>query len=137
MYQTLWLESYNNYQANAEGIHSGIHINIGGEMSFISVLLFDSILWLYYCNIDQLWAIWQVTHPGVYLQPEPGSPTFILSSQGDDTIMTPLYLFHDMNSQKWNLDQLKRAEDIFKYGYIYSEVLQGKLTKSLHRFTCR
>ena len=136
-YQTLRLKSYNDYQANAEGIHGGVHVDVGGGMSFVSVSAFDPIFWLHHCNVDRLWAMWQATHPGVYLQPEPGSPTFALSGNGDDTITTPLYPFRNANGREWNSDQIKRAEDIFTYGYSYPEVPQGRSTNALRRFTNR
>lgn len=136
-YQALRLATYNDYQSNAEGIHGGVHVDVGGGMSFVSVSAFDPIFWLHHSNVDRLWAMWQATHPGVYLQPEPGSPTFALSGDGQDTITTPLYPFRNANGQEWNSDQIKRAEDIFTYGYAYPEVPQGRSTESLRRFTCR
>lgn len=79
--------------------------------------------------------MYQATHPGVYVTPEPRSPTFALGGPGPDDIQTPLYPFRNADGREWNSDQIKTAQSIFTYGYSYPEVPQGRSTESLRTFT--
>lgn len=42
--------------------HNGIHGYVGGEMSDPNVAAYDPIFYPHHCNIDRIWAIWQVQH---------------------------------------------------------------------------
>jgi tyrosinase len=42
--------------------HNGIHGFVGGEMSDPNVAAYDPIFYPHHCNIDRIWAIWQVQH---------------------------------------------------------------------------
>ncbi|KAI9791860.1 MAG: hypothetical protein M1816_003405 [Peltula sp. TS41687] len=127
--------SYNQYQSQAEGIHGGVHVDVGGDMTFIDQSAFDPVFWLHHCNVDRLAAMYQASHPGKYVTPENRSPTFALASGGTDDINTPLYPFRRATSVEWKSDQLKTAESIFALGYSYPEVPQGRSQADLKTFT--
>lgn len=80
-------------------------------------------------------AMWQATHPGENLAPEPRSPTFALGGPGPDDLFTPLYPFRTSSGREWTSDQVKTAESIFGFGYSYPEVPQGRSTEDLRAFT--
>jgi tyrosinase len=42
--------------------HNGIHGYVGGEMGDPNVAAYDPIFYPHHCNIDRIWAIWQVQH---------------------------------------------------------------------------
>lgn len=81
--------------------------------------------------------MYQATHPGVYLTPESRSESesFSLQGSGNDDLSTPLGPFRHADRTFWNSDEVKTAESIFKYGYSYPEVPQGKSTDELRVFT--
>jgi len=45
------------------GTHNFIHPWVGGHMSN-STSPNDPVFFLHHCNVDRLWAIWQIAHPG-------------------------------------------------------------------------
>ena len=54
-------------------LHNGVHgwvggINAtrtdGGHMTFVAVSVNDPAFFLHHCNVDRLWAIWQLRNPG-------------------------------------------------------------------------
>ena len=44
----------------AQQLHNGLHGWIGGHMNNPTASPFDPIFYLHHCNIDRLWAMWQV-----------------------------------------------------------------------------
>ncbi|MDB4539256.1 tyrosinase family protein [Saprospiraceae bacterium] len=58
--RTTWSQ-FNNELENA---HNGIHGGTGGNMGSVATAAYDPIFWLHHCNIDRLWARWQVLNPG-------------------------------------------------------------------------
>lgn len=73
---TLAHTTYPNFQDTLEGgaglvsgnqMHNGIHTWFGGHMSTLEASPFDPFFYLHHCNIDRLWAMWQVDgHATVY-----------------------------------------------------------------------
>jgi tyrosinase len=53
-----------SFTSSLEGVHGGVHVWVGGTMSFITTAPADPIFWMHHCNIDRLWWDWQQTHPG-------------------------------------------------------------------------
>jgi tyrosinase len=55
-------------------VHNLVHRWVGGNMLDMSSPN-DPVFWLHHCNIDRLWATWQLTHPTIagYL-PATGGP---------------------------------------------------------------
>jgi len=74
--QTLGKPTYPNFQDALESgngltsfhqMHNGLHGWIGGHMSDPAASSFDPIFYLHHCNIDRLWAMWQMDgHADVY-----------------------------------------------------------------------
>ncbi len=53
------------FTSSLEGVHGGVHVWVGGTMSFIATAPADPIFWMHHANIDRLWWQWQQTHSGV------------------------------------------------------------------------
>ena len=52
------------FTSSLEGVHGGVHVWVGGTMSFIATAPADPIFWMHHANIDRLWWQWQQAHPG-------------------------------------------------------------------------
>lgn len=61
--------TYHDFQRGIEGgggvvpfnqMHNGLHTWVGGQMSTLSTSPFDPLFYLHHCNIDRLWAMWQM-----------------------------------------------------------------------------
>jgi len=54
----------NDFRQFSEGLrgvwHNAIHGYVGGEMSDPNLAAYDPIFYPHHCNIDRIWAIWQV-----------------------------------------------------------------------------
>jgi hypothetical protein len=46
--------------ASGNQMHNGLHGWVGGHMSSLTGSPFDPIFYLHHCNIDRLWAMWQL-----------------------------------------------------------------------------
>jgi hypothetical protein len=66
---TLSQSTYSNFQNMIESgnglspfnaMHNGIHGWVGGHMSDLTGSPFDPLFYLHHCNIDRLWAMWQM-----------------------------------------------------------------------------
>ena len=74
--QTLAKTTYPTFQnalesgtglASGHQMHNQLHGYIGGHMSSPAVSPFDPIFYLHHCNIDRIWAMWQMDgHADVY-----------------------------------------------------------------------
>lgn len=131
------ISAYNDFSTAIENIHNNIHVTVGGDMAFVDYSAFDPIFWLHHCNVDRLTAMYQATHPGVYLTVKERSPTFALHLPGTDDLSTPLYPFRHPNANEWTSDDVKTADSIFKYGYSYPEVPQGLSEGQLKDFVTK
>lgn len=131
------ISTYNEFSTALENIHNNIHVTVGGDMARVDYSAFDPIFWLHHCNVDRLTAMYQASHPGVYLTPKPRSPTFALHLPGTDDLSTPLYPFRHPDSNEWTSDDVKTADSIFKYGYSYPEVPQGLSEGQLKDFVTK
>ncbi|KAG9093229.1 hypothetical protein FS749_014814 [Ceratobasidium sp. UAMH 11750] len=47
----------------AQGVHNGIHLTIGGDMSDPSPTPSDPLFWLHHAQLDRIWAKWQARRP--------------------------------------------------------------------------
>ena len=61
--------TYHDFQRGIEGgsgvvpfhqMHNGLHGWVGGQMSTLASSPFDPMFYLHHCNIDRLWAMWQM-----------------------------------------------------------------------------
>ena len=57
--------NFASFTGSLESVHGGVHVWVGGTMSFISTAPADPIFWMHHANIDRLWWQWQQAHPGV------------------------------------------------------------------------
>lgn len=66
---TLDMATYSTFQNALEGgaglpsghqMHNGLHGWVGGHMSSLTGSPFDPLFYLHHCNIDRLWAMWQL-----------------------------------------------------------------------------
>ncbi|MBI2005408.1 MAG: tyrosinase family protein, partial [Candidatus Aenigmarchaeota archaeon] len=55
-------------------IHNRVHVWVGGSM-LASTSPNDPVFFLYHCNVDRLWAIWQSMHPTEGYLPVSGGPS--------------------------------------------------------------
>ena len=69
--------TFSTFTGGLEGIHNGVHVWVGGTMSWIATAPTDPIFWMHHAQIDRLWSVWQVAHPGLNpnLPGPPSSPT--------------------------------------------------------------
>lgn len=122
---------YNLFSSQLESIHNAVHTIVGGSgppghMTDAMVAGFDPIFWLHHCNVDRLTAMYQASHPGFYLTPSWGMPTFARIVPGidgpQDNLNTNLYPFKHPNGAFFKSDELKTAASIWTYKYGYDEV---------------
>jgi tyrosinase len=64
-----------------------VHAFIGGKMTTMSSPN-DPVFWLHHCNLDRLWAKWQLTHPDRTYLPSSGTPG-VVPGHGLDDPMPP------------------------------------------------
>ena len=61
----LQIPTFRLFQRTLEGhIHGGVHNAVGGDMAGPASPS-DPLFFLHHANIDRLWAVWQVSHPGL------------------------------------------------------------------------
>ncbi|MGC1307099.1 MAG: tyrosinase family protein [Phormidesmis sp.] len=46
-------------------MHNGVHGWVSGTMVDIQFSPGDPVFWLHHCNIDRIWALWQIRHPNL------------------------------------------------------------------------
>src|SRR5262249_38403088 len=54
-------------------LHNKVHVWVGGSMGPMSSPN-DPIFFLHHCNVDRLWAEWQLLHPNVPYVPDRSTP---------------------------------------------------------------
>lgn len=65
--------TFAGFTSQLESVHGGVHVWVGGTMSWIPTAPSDPVFWMHHANIDRLWAKWQASHAG--LNPDlPGPP---------------------------------------------------------------
>jgi tyrosinase len=127
--------SYNDFSFNLEDIHNLVHVLIGGDMVDVARAAYDPVFWFHHCNVDRLMAMYQASHPDLYLSPGRRTPTYALDGPGTDDLSTPLYPFRHPDSREWTSDDVKTVGSIFKLGYAYPEVPPGRSGEDLKTFS--
>src|SRR5215216_992571 len=56
--------TFNTFAPSLEGIHNSGHVWVGGSMGSIQFAPCDPVFWMHHCEIDRIWAEWQVANPG-------------------------------------------------------------------------
>lgn len=57
------------------GMHNRVHGWVGGQMSHVPISSNDPAFFLHHCNVDRIWAQWQITYPRSPYEPVSGGPT--------------------------------------------------------------
>lgn len=52
------------FQNQLENLHNGVHVWVGGSMGRVPTSAYDPLFWAHHCQIDRLWYLWQLRHPG-------------------------------------------------------------------------
>ncbi|KAG0642710.1 hypothetical protein HOY80DRAFT_881126 [Tuber brumale] len=112
-----------DYYDSLESIHNTIHNTIGGggHMSYPDYAAFDPIFWLHHTNVDRIFALWQVLHPGSYVG-EQRSRYLTFWSQEDqiENYLTPLVPFHKHDLAYWTS---QACRDVKTFGSTYPELI--------------
>lgn len=56
-------DDFGQFRINLEGVHNSIHMWVEGHMGLM-VSPIDPVFFMHHANLDRLWAIWQLDHPG-------------------------------------------------------------------------
>lgn len=59
---------------SAPALHNVVHVWVGGDMS-PSTSPNDPVFFLHHCNVDRIWAMWQLRHPESGYLPVSGGPS--------------------------------------------------------------
>jgi hypothetical protein len=122
-----------NAWTSVESIHNQVHAALGGRgvtpgsaghMTTVDYSSFDPIFWLHHVQVDRLGAMYQATHPGQVVTPQPATPVFArqVNAQTMDTIDTPLWPFRKPNRQYYTSRDVSTAGSIWDLGYAYPEI---------------
>ena len=76
-----WNDSSSSFRNTLEGffpfgLHNLVHVWIGGQrgqMSSVPVASNDPVFFLHHCNVDRIWAQWQMTYPTAGYLPTSGA----------------------------------------------------------------
>lgn len=116
---------------NVEGLHDGVHVEIGGHMVEVPVAAFDPTFWLHHTNVDRLVALYQAANPEsakgnkALVEPmDPGRPSFgfPVSEGHTETATTPLYPFKKENGEDWTSADVSSVKSTYALGYYYPEL---------------
>lgn len=139
-YTALTQALYNPFSSQLEGVHNGVHNNVGGltnpqgHMGTVDYAAFDPIFWLHHVNVDRLTAMYQASHPNIFLTAGQPTPTFGRIVPGvdgpQDNLQTNLYPFRNANGVFWKSDDIKMAPSIWGLKYGYDEVPCSYSTQS-------
>lgn len=56
--------TFNPFASSLEGVHDSGHVWVGGSMLGFLTAPCDPVFWMHHCEIDRIWAEWQVANPG-------------------------------------------------------------------------
>ncbi len=60
---------------NGPQLHNRVHVWVGGHMADVPVAPNDPVFFLHHCNVDRIWALWQLCSPNPAYLPTTGGPT--------------------------------------------------------------
>lgn len=122
------------FSSQCEGIHNGVHTNIGGggsggpmgHMGSTDTAAFDPIFWMHHCQVDRLIAMYQVMYPGGPYPAEPAYATYGRIVPGtlgpNDDLTSPLYPFRGSNGAYLTGSQFTDGRGIWNWRYGYPEI---------------
>lgn len=82
--------TYLAYRGMEFGSHVGAHMWVGGTMASTRSPA-DPLFYLHHCNIDRLWAIWQLNHPGVDQYTLDDDPSYLRYDDAFVPINDPMF----------------------------------------------
>lgn len=111
-----------------ENIHNTIHLNVGGDMTYLWIAAMDPIFFLHHANVDRLFAIWQAIYPDAWIEGQVNTVgTFYTPPNTVENSTWPLAPFHkDQNGGMFNSDDVRNIKDL---GYAYREIVDWNVTK--------
>lgn len=93
-------------------------------MAFIPYSAFDPLFFLHHCNVDRLFALWQLVNNDTWVTPQPAVLSSYTTSKGqiqdENTPLTPF--FARMDGTFWTSDTVRDHE---RFGYTYPEFVGG------------
>jgi tyrosinase len=56
--------NFDDFTFRVEQLHNAVHVWVGGEMTDQEFAGWDPLFWAHHSQVDRLWALWQLQHPG-------------------------------------------------------------------------
>ncbi|KAH7065183.1 hypothetical protein B0J12DRAFT_693548 [Macrophomina phaseolina] len=121
-YNNFSTDANGNTAPNLEGIHNGVHVDVGGYMNQIAYSAFDPIFALHHANVDRVIAIWQKLYTGSWVAAaSQGAGTRTMAPFSTQDSSTPLTPFHrDVSGSFWTSDTVRQTSNL---GYTYPDLL--------------
>lgn len=126
-----WAADTTRYDS-LENLHDNLHALLGGlqgHMTIVPFSAFDPLFFLHHCNVDRIFALWQVFHPDAWIVPEIARVNSYTTSVGqllDSTsALTPFYA--NSEGDFWTSDMLRDTEAL---GYTYGELASSGISLS-------
>lgn len=126
-----WAADTTRYDS-LENLHDNLHALLGGHQGHMTIVpfsAFDPLFFLHHCNVDRIFALWQVLHPDAWIAPEVARVNSYTTSVGqllDSTsALTPFYANPD--GDFWTSDMLR---DTAALGYTYGELASSGISLS-------
>ena len=98
-------------------IHTGGHDYIGGTMTSRHSPL-DPLFYFHHCNVDRIWALWQINHPEVL--PQYSSLAIGSDHPYFDTLGIDDQLYTSPSLQQLGIKTVRQVLDHRAYGYRYA-----------------
>ncbi|KAK4251830.1 hypothetical protein C7999DRAFT_27509 [Corynascus novoguineensis] len=139
-YTTFSNNAMGGWTESVESLHDTIHELVGGfgpiqpspqpgHMAYLEWSAFDPIFFLHHCMVDRILALWQAIYPNSWVSSSQALLDSYTIRRGQrinsSTALTPFFL--DDNGTFWTSDSVR---DHTKFGYLYTELLQGPVTTS-------
>ncbi|KAG6363418.1 hypothetical protein INS49_008517 [Diaporthe citri] len=126
-----WAADTTRYDS-LENLHDNLHALLGGSQGHMTIVpfsAFDPLFFLHHCNVDRIFALWQVFHPDAWIVPEVARVNSYTTSVGqllDSTsALTPFYA--NPGGDFWTSDMLR---DTAALGYTYGELASSGISLS-------
>lgn len=126
-----WAANTTSYDS-LESLHDNVHALLGGldgHMTIVPFSAFDPLFFLHHCNVDRIFALWQVFHPDAWVTPEIARINSYTTSVGQildsSSALTPFYA--NSGGKFWTSDMLR---DPTALGYTYSELASSGISLS-------
>ncbi|OJD37056.1 tyrosinase [Diplodia corticola] len=112
---------------SVEAIHGWVHIWAGGNngnMYHVPWSSFDPVFMLHHCNIDRIFAMWQVLNPDSYVEPwAQAYGTYMVNSGDVLDADSELYPFHaNTNGDFWTAAKVR---DVKTFSYTYPDLVNA------------